>query len=139
MVRSADFFSLKKLLLLTAVSVTSIYIGISFGGLIISFSETRNDTPPPAGGPTPPGVSGAAKSQNLWTGTIRKVAKTDVDLGGNFQLVGESEKIVAILSSAKIDLSILEGMTVTVEGRRLRVLNNDLPLVIVEKAKFKFK
>lgn len=133
MVLRADFFSLKKILLLTVVSVTSIYIGISFGGLISSFSDTRNNTPAQALSE----ISGANKGQNLWTGTVRKVAKTDVDLGGNFQLVGESEKIVAILSSAKIDLNFLEGMTVTVEGRRLRVLSNNLPLVIVEKAKFK--
>ena len=75
---------------------------------------------------------------NSWVGTIRKVTPADINIEGGFKLVNENEKIMAVLQSTKIDLGFLEGQSdVTIEGRRVRNLNSDLPLILVEKVKFK--
>lgn len=132
--RYSELFSVKKFLLLLVVSVVSIYIGIGFGSIISGFSGNDSKTPlvsiTPKNGDTP-------VQNNSWVGTIRKVTPADINVDGNFKLVGESEKIMAVLQSTKIDLGFLEGQSnVTIEGRRVRNINSDLPLILVEKVKF---
>ena len=128
----SEVFSVKKVLLILAVSVASIYVGIGFGGLINGFSATGNKVSAPI-----KVEEGAPVVSNSWVGVIRKKTEADGDLGGEFKLVGEREKVIAVLQSSKIDLRFLEGMSVTIEGKRVRVLNNNLPLILVEKVKFK--
>jgi hypothetical protein len=133
-VRYSELFSVKRFLLLLVVSVASIYIGIGFGSIISGRSGSDNKQPllsttPNSGGVLPQGGS--------WVGTIRKVTPADINIEGGFKLVNENEKITAVLQSTKIDLEFVEGRNVTVEGRRVRNLNSDLPLILVEKVKFK--
>jgi len=132
-VRYSELFSVKRFLLLLVVSVASIYIGIGFGSVISGFGDSTTKSLSTS---TSSKNESSSVQGNLWVGTIRKVTPFDVDIEGGFKLVNASEKIVAILQSAKIDLSMLEGMNATVEGRRVRNLNNDLPLILVEKVKF---
>lgn len=131
----SELFSVKKFLLLLVVSVASIYIGIGFGSIISGFSGNDSKASlvsvTPKNGDTP-------VLNNSWVGTIRKVTPADIDIDGGFKLVNENEKIMAVLQSTKIDLGFLEGQSnVTIEGRRVRNLSSDLPLIIVEKVKFK--
>lgn len=133
--RYSELFSVKRFLLLLVVSVASIYIGIGFGSIISGFSGNDNKLPPlratPKNGDTP-------VQNNSWVGTIRKVTPADINVEGGFKLVSDNEKIMAVLQSTKIDLGFLEGQSnVTIEGRRVRNLNNDLPLILVERVKFK--
>ncbi len=128
-------FSVKKFLLLLVVSVASIYIGIGFGSIISGGSGNDSKTSlvsiTPRNGDIP-------VQNNSWVGTIRKVTPADINIEGGFKLVNENEKIMAVLQSTKIDLGFLEGQSdVTIEGRRVRNLNSDLPLILVEKVKFK--
>lgn len=51
-------------------------------------------------------------------------------------LVDESGKVIAFLQSVKIDLDFLEGRVVSIEGRRIRYSENNLPIIQVEKVKF---
>lgn len=130
----SELLSVKRLLLLLVVSVASIYIGIGFGSIISGRSGADNRQPLLS---TPPNSSSVLPQGGSWVGTIRKVTPADINIEGGFKLVNDNEKITAVLQSAKIDLSFLEGMDVTVEGRRVRNLNSDLPLILVEKVKFK--
>lgn len=131
--RYSELFSVKRFLLLLVVSVASIYVGIGFGSIISGFSGNDSKTPlvsvTPKNGDIP-------VQNNSWVGTIRKVTPADINVEGGFKLVNENEKITAVLRSTKIDLEFVEGRNVTVEGRRVRNLNSDLPLILVEKVKF---
>lgn len=126
-------FSVKGFLLLLAVSVGSVYIGIGFGNIISGFADSSPKQPLFIAAPNNEGTPVQPVS---WVGTIRKVTPVDVNIDGGFKLVNDNGKIMAVLQSTKIDLGFLEGMGVTVEGRRIRNLNNDLPLILVEKVRF---
>lgn len=135
MVSDASRFSPKNLLLVVLVLVVSIYFGLTVGRFLGNFSEVKvvSENKAPVFGL--PQVSPSPISS--WSGTIRRVVAADVETDGDFELVGESEKIIAILKSNKIDLRISEGMAVTVEGRKVKVYGNNLPLILVERIKFK--
>lgn len=128
-----EIFSARKLLVVLLVSLFSVLAGVKLGdflgGLLAKPSVSSSGiraavTPKPKFG--------------LWVGTVRKVTEFDGDLGESFKLVDEDGAVTALLQSSKIDLSFLEGMRVEAEGRRLKVINDLWPLVLVEKVKFNY-
>lgn len=128
----ANYFSMKKLLVLLAVVGLSIYVGILGGSIISSFSDISEKVPKAVGVPV-----GVSPTPSSWNGTIRKANIVDME-DGNFELVGENEKIIAVLQSYKIDLRFLVGMTVSLEGKKMPNANNStIPIIQVEKVKFK--
>lgn len=135
--RFFDRPTLRSFLILIFVLIVSLPLGIALGGMLGSILEVK-DNPS-----LPKSAVGVAEETSLshgsWTGTVRKIDPSDAGGGSLFRLFGNGDKVVAELQSPKIDLRFLEGMRVTIEGRRIRVLAGDLPLIQVEKVNLKLR
>lgn len=70
-----------------------------------------------------------------YSGRIAKAQ--EINLYGTHLLLDKDGKILAYLESHKIDLKILEGSQVVVEGRREKMIEAGVPLLSVEKVSFK--
>lgn len=127
-----EIFSLKKVSIVLIVSLVSVYLGLQIGNFIGSFAGRRNK--PVSEVPVATGVP--ITKTNVWSGFVRKITPLDQGIEGGFKLVDSEGQITAVLQSARIDLSFLEGLKVEAEGRRIKVLEDNLPLVLVEKVKF---
>lgn len=77
----------------------------------------------------------ATAAANVYEGTIVKVQGEA--LNGSHLLLNKDGKTIAYLQSNKIDLKILEQTQVVVEGRRERMVDVGVPLLLVEKVNFR--
>lgn len=80
--------------------------------------------------------SGVVSSIITYSGTVLKNNVLAVTYGTH-QLVDNEGKIKAYLESQKIDMRILEGTKVTLEGKRERMVEAGIPLLAVEKVNYK--
>jgi hypothetical protein len=82
--------------------------------------------------PAVPTVVGTVPTPTNFSGTVVKVDPLSVSYGTH-RLVNDSGDVSAYLESRVIDLSILEGRKVIVEGKRERMVGPGIPLLDVEK------
>lgn len=120
-------FSLTTLLWLLAFGLLGgsvLYFLVTVGSLNFTSSV------PKTGAPAAPTAGTAASS---FSGTLLNLDLADGNLPKTYRLIDDSGKVVAYLESRNIDLRILVGKKLTVEGKRQRMVSSGLPLVSVEK------
>lgn len=84
---------------------------------------------------TAPAAQSVSASNSDYYGQLVKIPEGG--LYGTHLLIDKDGKTLAYLESSKIDLKILEGSRVVVEGRRERMIEPGVPLLSVEKVSFK--
>lgn len=73
-----------------------------------------------------------------YEGTIFLPDSQDSTAPGSYRLLDPRGQTVAFLQSGKIDLRILQpGLKVLVTGRREQILENNIPLITVDKLNFR--
>lgn len=85
--------------------------------------------------PAVPASVGTAPATTNFSGTIVKGDPLSVSFGTH-RLLNDSGDVSAYLESKAIDLSILEGRKVSIEGSRERMVGSGIPLLNVEKVNF---
>ncbi len=108
-----------------------------FGVSVIYFFSTITnlgsvDTVTKTASPTSAGTTTLSAS---FSGTIVKGDPLSPGFGTH-RLLGDSGDVLAYLESRSIDLRILEGTKVTIEGKRERMVGSGIPLIAVEKVNF---
>jgi hypothetical protein len=78
----------------------------------------------------PPSVTRSAQDTK-YLGTVVKVDPLSQGFGTH-RLLNDSGDVLAYLESRSIDLSIIEGRKVNIEGRRERLVGAGVPLIEVE-------
>lgn len=111
---------------------------ITFGavvGLALNY-QTLKELRSPKVEPVPPAVVEEEEEKiATYSGTIKPSAPSLYSEGTHF-LEDENGEIVALLKSAKIDLSFIEGQTVEVEGRVKKTVEGEQMILDVEKVRF---
>lgn len=86
--------------------------------------------------PPPPVESEPSAAGTEYAGTILKTDDLNANLAPH-RLVDKTGKTLAYLQSPKIDLRILEGSTVRLNGGVKKMTAENIPLLLVEKVSFK--
>ena len=107
------------------------------GGSVIYFFLTVGnlDYSVPAASKVSSTASAPGVTPSSYIGTIVKI---DQYAGnpGTHRLMDDSGNISAYLESRSIDLRILEGSKVVIEGKRERMVGSGVPLIAVDKVNF---
>jgi len=107
------------------------------GGSVIYFFLTVSnlDYSVPAPTKVSSTTSAPGSAPSSFTGTI---VKSDQYAGGfgTHRLMDDSGNVSAYLESRSIDLRILEGSKVVIEGKRERMVGSGVPLIAVDKVNF---
>ena len=79
----------------------------------------------------------AIESSLSYLGTIVRDEALVQGLATSHRLVDEKGQTLAHLESHEIDLRLLEGLNVTLDGVREKYLSDNLPLILVRKVTFR--
>lgn len=118
--------------LLWLVALAFLFIALVF------FSKTLQGIPqlqPNSKSSSDPSSASVVAATSSYTGILKKI--DEGTLYGTHVLIDRSGKVLAYLQSRKIDLKILEGSEVVVEGQRQRVVEAGIPLLSVERISFR--